>query len=425
VTHDHARYVFLLFVIVLCFYGGLYALWAFDQHGMYFSVLRSLGTEPWDRPFADVTAVLSWGECHRLGFDVLRVNPCDPLNRLLNYSPLLLELPLRARDSTLVGLAQDSAFLIAAPFVLRPRSMGELAVAITAGLSTATIFALERGNLDVSIFVLLALSGLLDMRVRTGRMFSYALYGLGGAMKVYPFALLLTVARERPRKALALGTLAALLIGAFAAYYRAEFETIAHLLPRIGHAGSDTYGAYILPLGAAFYLSWPPARNLVFVLLIAGLGAYSLRLAGQIRSISPEADWSHVNFHFLLVGSIVLAGCFFTQTNMTYRVVFALFLLPGLFDLRNRAVAERLKRVFTIAIGLILWCMWREMFKFWLDRGLSAIDPVHPESAWWHVPAVAYYVGRELIWWWLVSVMTAIILAFLLSSPSLRKHDGG
>ncbi len=137
-----SRYVTLLFVTVLCFYGGISFLWIFGEQTLYFEVLRSLGAQPWARPFLDMAGVLLWSDCHHRGVDVLRLNPCDPLNRLLDYSPLLLQLPPQLADTTLAGVVQDGAFLLAAPLVLWPRSLPELAVSIIACVSAVANFGL-------------------------------------------------------------------------------------------------------------------------------------------------------------------------------------------------------------------------------------------------------------------------------------------
>ena len=64
------------------------------------------------------------------------------------------------------------------------------------------------------------------------------------------------------------------------------------------------------------------------------------------------------------------------------------------------------------------------MFGTWLGSALATINPDDPDSALWHIPAITYFLGRELVWWFLVSVMTAIVLAFSQTSPIVRAAIG-
>lgn len=418
------RYVAILILVTLSFYGGICALWLFGQHAEYFALLRALGVQPWEQPFLDMTGALSWGECYRRGVDVFVENPCDPLNRLLNYTPLYLALPWRAADSSFAGLIQDVCFLVAAPFVLRPRSVQELVVAIAAMLSTVTTFALERANLDVLVFVLMAIAGWHRQSAWRGRALSYVLFFLGGAIKLYPFALLLTVVREAPRVALAVGTIFSVLLTLILALYSDDFWKILNLLPPFDMGASDVnsayrsddFGAYLLPTWSASALGYAGAGTVVLGALIASFGAFALRLSRHVRSMFTAADWNQQDLYFLLIGSIVLTGCFLVQSNMSYRFIFGILLVPGLFDLRRRAESGFLRAVFSIALWLTLWCMWREMFSAWLEEGIAtASEPARTLLA--HLVGAGFFIGRELVWWFLASVMAAIVLAFVSVSP--------
>lgn len=406
-----------LFAVALGFFGSLYALWLAGQRDAYFGVTSFIGIDAWIRPFLDLEGVLSWGECHRLSFDVLKSNPCDPLHRLLNYGPPLIHLPLRARDAAVLGVAQALLFLGAVPLAIRPRSPGELAVAVAAILSTATLYAMERGNLDLFEFALIALTGPLFARGGAGPFCSYAVYYAAGAMKFYPFALLLMVLRERRRAALIAAALSALAIGAYAALYWPQLAAIASLLPQFEY-DSDSFGAAALPFGLADLLGLPRFFGIGgMVLLLAGFGTLAIRLALRLSSAMTATDWDRAEFHYLLAGSIVMSGCFLLQTNIDYRAIFLLLMPGGLFVLRNRASAKPLRGTFSAAIAVLVFCLWSDFFRRGIDHALDRLAPDRSDNSLWDQLANAFFVGRELAWWWLMSVAVSIVLLFVLTSP--------
>ena len=150
--HGRLIYSSLLFTIVLVFYGGVLLLWTKHCH-YYIAIMNALGVNAWNFPFLDTMGELSWIDCHRQGIDVFGSNPCDPLNRLFNYSPILLDLPdigLRVRDTFAIGFGIALAFLATLPYVLRPASFHALVLASIACLSPAVDLAMERGSCDSS-----------------------------------------------------------------------------------------------------------------------------------------------------------------------------------------------------------------------------------------------------------------------------------
>ena len=114
-------------------------------------------------PFVDTRFVLAQLECWRRGIDVYSVNPCDPLGRLQDYSPLWLRLDFIPADPAWVmpfGLALDLMFLAALFALPLPRlDRAGRTVMSLAMVSTASIFAMERGNIDLLVFALCVVVG--------------------------------------------------------------------------------------------------------------------------------------------------------------------------------------------------------------------------------------------------------------------------
>jgi hypothetical protein len=167
-------YAIALFVILATVLGGMWWLLGSDAGG---ALMRALGNH------LSVGIRFSAAQCSRLGYDVIQNNPCDPIGRPFNYSPLLLYVPLGLGATTAVGCALDGMFVIAAVLVLRPRNRNELLYALACMFSLATLFAIERANLDMLIFTGIVVGIYLIARTRHGRYLGYGCHILMAALK--------------------------------------------------------------------------------------------------------------------------------------------------------------------------------------------------------------------------------------------------
>jgi hypothetical protein len=184
--------------LALLLFAALALLWHCGQHSPYFWALDLFGFEPFRFPFLDIHAVLAAAQCQRAGIDVYLSNPCDALGRLHVYSPLWLALTpsfLDTTATTAVGLALDLMFVLSLAIVIRPVSWGETLVIGLVALSPMTVYALERANCDLVVFLLILAGFALDTAPRRWRLGCYAFYLTAGLLKYYPLVLLVLLAR--------------------------------------------------------------------------------------------------------------------------------------------------------------------------------------------------------------------------------------
>lgn len=183
-------------------YGAFMALWFWGPHAVYFGVLRLFAFEPFRFPFLDIHGVLSGAQCYRLGVDVYSANPCDALGRVYDYSPLWLRIVPKFLDSastTTSGLALGLLFIASLMALCRPVSRRELLLITFVAISPMTVYALERANSDVILF-LLVLAGIGLLRTcRPARFAAYALFLFAGLLKILSTSL----ARHRTPRAVA------------------------------------------------------------------------------------------------------------------------------------------------------------------------------------------------------------------------------
>ena len=94
-------YTALLALVIVLFYGGFVLLWLMGAHDLSRDLATLWGVDlglmngpgrP-SVPFFDLYGTLSWRDCYLQGHNVMAANPCDPLGRPANYSPLWYLLP--------------------------------------------------------------------------------------------------------------------------------------------------------------------------------------------------------------------------------------------------------------------------------------------------------------------------------------------
>src|SRR5437763_11346757 len=123
---------------------------------VYDGILQSWGIVPFQFPFLDISGWLAAWECARQGIDVISFNPCDMLSRGYGSSPLWLAaaaVPLGVANTTAVGWALDGVFIMSLSLLPPATRPLELTLVLAATMSTMVVFALERANADILLFI--------------------------------------------------------------------------------------------------------------------------------------------------------------------------------------------------------------------------------------------------------------------------------
>ncbi len=341
----------------------------------------------------------------------MSINPCDALGRIFLYSPLLLWIGatgIGAAATQVCGQVVDIVFLISLACLPPPRRLSEAAILLFGTLSTATAFAVERANLDLIVFILATGAGVLLLRRRGARIWAYAVIVLAALIKFYPAALLIVSLRERPRLFIAVNAVAALALAVFIGVYHAELALAFAGLPR-GYYFHDRFGAADLPYGlATLFPAISPLPVLAALMIAAGSGMAALAFRGKLDAASRLLDPGERTF--LVIGCTLMVGCFFTGQSIGYRGVFMLFALPGLFALARLAESAALRALFSVSGFLAIFLLWGEFFRLAIGRAT--------DSLWVNL---GFWLGRELAWWWVMGVMGALLLRFVLDSEIGRR----
>ena len=380
----------------------------------YAALLHLAGEMPEPMPFLDMSYILAAGECAQRGIDVYAANPCDPHQRVYDYSPFLLALlppGVSVAWSMAAGIATIIVFHVSLAWLPWPNTGRDRAVMIGAVLSTMTLYALERGQIDALIFPVLVLAGAAMAQAQARRGLAYAALIFVGLLKFYPAAALAVALRERRRTVLGV---AAVGLACFALFAALQHDDILRGLANRpqGFSFTDGFAAANLPEGMAVLvgpladrypalgplLPWlPPALGLILVVrLLAQARRGALRLLDG-RAALDAAVWGP-----LVIGAATVSGCFLAGFNIYFRGIHLLLALPGLMLL-----AEAAPRFPARAASLAI------LFLMWSEAPGEAIIHLLPETG---MPAplvnlthAFFWMIRELVWWRVIAVLVAVL----------------
>ena len=402
--------------VMVCAYGALAMLWQWGPRPLYFGLLNLVGFEPFRFPFLDIHAVLAAVECQKLGVDVYLSNPCDAINRPHVYSPLWLAVTpslLGTKVTLWAGLGLDLLFILSLMSVLRPRTSREIWIYGLAVLSPMTVYALERANNDLVVFVLILSAGMLFMVSRPYRLCSYALFLVAGLLKYYPLALLVLLARECRRVAVAVVIATVIILISFSVYFRPELGRALANIPAQSYF-ADSFSAENLPFGFGEILGDGFSRTVIDVsLLVALLAIAAARTVRTIRLLDREKlDWNTKEMPWFAIGGILITACFVAGQNVDYRGIYFLLVVPGLIYMCRSATEAAVRLLCAQMIVAVLFVMWEEFFRHALHM---IAGPILNEGL--SRPEVFFWIGRELVWWWLVAGLAAIVLSYVRQLP--------
>jgi hypothetical protein len=222
------------------------------------------------------------------------------------------------------------------------------------------MFAIERANMDIVVFSLLAVSVLIWRR--HGRWFDVAspvVVLLAATAKIYPAIGLAAFLVSGRRRAAVAAVLCGIAFVAYAAVTLQDIQTVARIAPQGQH---HAFGARILP--AALYHLFIPDRwagtltkQLVAVLPILLFGP-ALWVWGRRRRPARAEDVGRASLVAFHLGSLLFLGTFATANNFDYRLVFLLLTLPKLFRWAIDDPRDRLAPVAAVTITVIVVLLW-------------------------------------------------------------------
>jgi Glycosyltransferase family 87 len=308
----------------------------------------------------------------------------------------LLKMPLVAE-----GLILAALLIAGLGAVLRPRDFWGTVVFGLVLFSPPVRFVLERGNIDIVVFVLVTAGVCWGARARPplGAGLRVLAAMAAAILKLYPVAVLvLGIFAERRvgRRLFFVGTAA---VALFFFSRLGELELISHRTPR-SHLAA--YGAAVfwersgMPANPvadrkalAAYLHRQRTRcSEIFAVTLAA--AVSAGILG--RSRFPSQDDTAAAWSFFYSGGAIYCGTFLLGNNWSYRLIFLIFCLPFLLAVAGRRGGDATWAWLTLAA-----------------LGITLLAPLEPEAG-------AFLLVQGVNW--LLGLLLAAGIAAYVFSPA-------
>ena len=338
-------------------------------------------------PFFDLRVIASGAECIRLGYDVLIVNPCDPLKRPMNY-PRIWSVPaswgLDQSHTVILGIMFGFLFFSLIFITIKRLNYIEALFYALILCSPSVMYAVERGNNDLIIFILLSLS-LLIMKNKTAiwRYFSYIIIMFAAILKLYPIFALITALKEKKRN---FTVIILSLVIAFGIYVVTSFESIILVgmaTPKgitLAYGGKVIFDSIFNELDRyfySFYNSHIPQyfkgiKFLLFYLTIALFLLISYLLAKHTENLFQNNKLNINQIEAFRIGSSIYIGTFLIGNNWDYRLIFLLFTIPQILAwLKTQVQLKSISGLALMAIILTTWLSSKTYQVYYLDELLN------------------------------------------------------
>jgi hypothetical protein len=240
-------------------------------------------------------------------------------------------------------------------------SLGRGSLVAVAVCSPSVMFAIERANVDIVVFTLMALAVLAwRIRSRWADMASPLVVLLAGTAKIYPVFALPAYLFMRRRTAAIATVACAVLFALYALVTIRDIQAVAAVAPQ---GEFHSFGARILP--AAIYHRFIPDRwqggaitKQLLVILPLLAAAPLVWFPGRRRLPAPDDSADTPNRLAFYAGSMIFLGTFAIGNNFDYRLVFLLLTLPQLFDwvaVEPRDPRGWLAGIATVIVLSLLW----------------------------------------------------------------------
>ena len=332
-------------VVIGILVGYLTLLVALGGHNAW----DALGVPPVSPGFFDLRSVTSGWECARQHSGAWPDNPCDPWGRPENYPRVWMVpsvLGLGQDDTYVIGGLIVVAFFVAAVLVLpRDAPIGSALVYGLALCSPAVMLGVERGNVDLALFAMVVVAGLVMRRAPYGPPVASALILVAAMLKLFPIAAVGMLTGLSRRAAI---VCVASVLTTFAIYAAATYDdirTIDRVLPQ-----DDEY-AYGVHITGDWLGHVTGSGSMWDAVLVAStiVAAFAFRRPLSVRlATSPSRE-----LDLFCAGAGVYVATFALVRSADYRLVFLLLTVPAL----ARWAAAR--RVFAIATLLgVLVTLW-------------------------------------------------------------------
>lgn len=339
-------------------------------------------------PFTDLRLLPGSAESFRAGFNPIYDNPGDPLGRHFNYPfawYFVFYTGIQQGDTIWIGALLASGYLFCA--WIFPRRLG-LTAACLMGIilfSPASMLAVERGNVDLFIFILCTLT-LLFLENRSW--LAAVLLVIAAFLKLFPIFGIAVFLRENRSRFWVISLSAVAIFLIYAAW---TYPNISASFAFTEKGAEISYGVNVIPL----YVEQLTGSEQLFDLLtpifsLAGLGLALFAAHVGSNSNSPGVDEARHLSAFRL-GAMIYVGTFFIGNNWDYRLIFLLFAVPQLVEWATESPAQKPARWTVASLVVASWYLINSRLFGFLSMGAYIVYMLDQLSKWGLFAGLCYF----------------------------------
>ncbi len=304
--------------------------------------------------FGDLRSITHGAETYAQGMDPMIENPADPWQRRMNYPRVwqgLYSLGIHHTHTTALGLIIIGFFLAGICFILPQANNTTIALVFAAVLSPATLFGVERCNIDLLMFFFAALSVL---AIQRSYLVSAAAIMIGFVLKLFPVFACVVLFKAKKTTFLIYMFVILTLLMVYGYVNSQDLLLIRDGTPRGTRwsYGIDIVWMRLIVLNTALG---------VYVRLISYLYVFLMILISFTALFYNKEPLLFTDNSLYLdsfrVGASIYVGTFVLGNNWDYRLMFLIFVIPQLIVWSKRPAGRiaAIAKIVLLSVYISLW----------------------------------------------------------------------
>lgn len=334
----------------------------------------------WHIPFStegfwDARQMAMAAESHAQGYDPLVENPANPRGTKLNYPRiwhLLFALGINQSHTNLMGSITAIIFFIGIAIFWFSKNYDNLTsfIITIVMLSPATMLGVERGNIELILFFILALALTVNYSSSIKALY---LFIFAAILKLHPIFGIVYLLKENKRK---FWTLFLSALGIFMIYIVLSLNDFMLVFKTTPKGVGSSFGINVLwmglrhprffnlPLSDSFVSLLQLLSYMVALLILVATLVISMRR--EDRKLLSEAQYIDA----FRVGAGIYIGCFFLMNTIDYRLIFLVFTIPQIVAwLRDKG--KDISFVTKITLAAMVFSLWNAFVMHYLGRKIT------------------------------------------------------
>ena len=351
------------FIISIIYSISIYYVWKFGI--LYSYSLRPSVSDGRLYIFADWAAMIKLSICNKLGFDVFNKNECT--REILDNGNIILLIPFFKPFTKfyfyILPLIIDFIFIFYLVRSINPKKILDYLLLLLILISPPVLLVLERGNLDILIFL-----GILLIVYFNKSFINFITILILSLIKYYPLTLIINffIGKEYNFKKNIFALFIFILCFTFAAYFLGEnFELLIRKLKVFSITWGNQFSVKALSIIAKNHLK----NESIYIIISSYLFFFILTTIHLIKfkkiNFLNHLKLENHDERLFIIGANLTITLFIFLANIHYKEIFLILLLPLLIRLKNSDI-NIFKYFFYFTIGRLIFfifCNYFILFK--------------------------------------------------------------